>query len=380
MKKSQILQMCVFQFLVSGSNSFWMTCCNKPKRIEAFDISPDGTRFATGFLDGSVLIYPTSSVSPPPTYAPRRIYATANSTKVYSRPHLSGITTVRFFPSSRVLLTSGLDFSLSILPADLPEKNSITNKPSSITVEPARTLRGHKRSVTATAIVGVGRNIISASMDSTIKLWDVPSGSTISTITSSSAILSMSMGQRFDNAPGQTAADEREVPEVQSSILFAGLRDGSFEAFDLASKKPFFHSKAPAQSQQLTSIAYSHQATLLATGSNTGLITIYDVRSSLDTPLASFVRQEGGEVLDLSPFTRTAGGDSTSLELAVATSDGLPYVAKIGPDGSIEADELAGVDCDPVRQVRVRPLNGGVGAGREIWTASDDGVVRQYLC
>ena len=64
--------------------------------------------------------------------------------------------------------------------------------------------------------------------------------------------------------------------------------------------------------------------------------------------------------------------------MAVATSDGLPYVATIGPDGSIRADELVGVDCDPVRQVKVRQFGESAGAGQEIWTASDDSVVRRY--
>ena len=47
--------------------------------------------------------------------------------------------------------------------------------------------------------------------------------------------------------------------------------------------------------------------------------------------------------------------------------------------GSIRADELVRVDCDPVRQVRVRQLSDGGGVGREVWTASDDSVVRRYL-
>lgn len=271
------------------------------------------------------------------------------------------MNTLRFFPSSRVLLTSGLDFALTIVPADLPDTPAGA---TAQTVQPARILRGHKRSVTSTAIIAVGRNVLSSSLDCTVKLWDVPSGDAISTMPTSAGVLSLSMGPRGSGDVPANLSDEREVPEVQSNIAFAGLQDGTFELFDLATKKAAHRSQPPSQPQRLTSISYSPQHHTLATGSSAGLITIYDVRS-IDVPLSSFVRQDG-EVLDLAAFS--SGG---SLALAVATSDGLPYVARLGADGSVQADELIGVDCDPVRNVRVS-------GGSDIWLSSDDSVVRRY--
>jgi proteasomal ATPase-associated factor 1 len=218
--------------------------------------------------------------------------------------------------------------------------------------------------VTSTAIFGVGRNILSSSLDRTVKLWDVPSGETISTMFATSAVLSTSTGQRespISNAP----SDEKEVPEVGSNVVFAGLLDGTFELFDLATKTSAHRSQPPPQPQRLTSIAYSPSHHTLATGSNTGLVSIYDVRS-LDTPVSSFVRQDG-EVLDLAAFS----SGNKSLGLVVATSDGLPYVARVASDGRVQADELIGVDCDPVRNVRVL-------SGSDIWMSSDDSVVRRY--
>ncbi|KAF5326507.1 hypothetical protein D9611_000518 [Ephemerocybe angulata] len=335
-----------------------------PKRVEAFDVSPDGSRFATGFLDGSVLVYPTSPVRESDSFSPRRV--TSTGSKLFSRPHASSVTTLQFFPSSKVLLTGGLDFSLSILPADLPDTPNVTTEK---TVEAVRTLRGHKRAITSTAIIGVGRNVLSSSLDSTIKLWDVPSGTEITSLGASSGILATSTGLKASSGGDVLPSDEREVPEVQSNAVFAGLRDGTFEVFDLATKKSTFRSHPPARAQQLTAIAYSSQRHTLATGSNTGLITIYDVRN-LETPLTSFVRQ-GGEILDLAAFT---AGASDSLGLAVATSDGLPFVARIGADGTIQVDELIGVDCDPVRHVRVL---GEVEQGG-IWLSSDDSIIRRY--
>lgn len=297
---------------------------------------------------------------------------TFNGSKLLApRAHSSGVTAVRFFPSSKVLLTAGLDFALSILPAELPE-TAIAS--TAKIVEPARVLRGHRRAVTSTQIIGVGRNILSSSLDCTLKLWDVPSGTEISSMQTTSSILSTTLGLRQTDVATMAARDDREVLEVQDRNVFAGLQDGTFELFDLSTKKSAFRSQAPSRTQQITSIAYSNDHHTLATGTNTGLVALYDVRS-LSTPLTSFIRQEG-EILDIAAFT---SGTSKTLGLAVATSDGLPFVARIEPDGTISADELIGVDCDPVRQVRV--LSGGIEGqdDHEIWLSSDDSIVRRYI-
>ena len=156
--------------------------------------------------------------------------------------------------------------------------------------------------------------------------------------------------------------NDLEVPETQSKVVFCGLQNGSYEQLDLGSKRSVYRS-AVSPASPLTSIAYSDSRNLLATGSSTGLVTLYDTRS-LDTPLTSFSRTEGG-VEDLD-FIST----SEEVGLAIATADGLPYIASIIPEGPGVAAELIGVDCDPVRNIRVR--------GGEIWSASDDGVVRRY--
>ncbi|KIJ98347.1 hypothetical protein K443DRAFT_680870 [Laccaria amethystina LaAM-08-1] len=333
----------------------------RPQRITAFDISPDSSRFATGYLDGTVLLYPTTPL--PSSLSPLPQSITTAKGRTISRPHLSSVISLKFFPSSRVLLSSGLDFSLNILPADLPDFSATETR-----VTPARTLRAHTRSVTSTAIISVGRNIVSSSLDSTIKLWDVSSGSVITSISSAAPILCMRLGDRMPTPPdGEESPvvvqNDLEVPETQSKVVFCGLQNGSYEQLDLGSKRSVYRSSV-SSSSPVTSIAYSDSCNLLATGSSTGLVTLYDIRS-LDTPLTSFSRTEGG-VEDLD-FTST----SEEVGLAIATTDGLPYIASIIPEGPGVAAELIGVDCDPVRNIRVR--------GGEIWSASDDGIVRRYI-
>ncbi|KAK7036028.1 WD40 repeat-like protein [Favolaschia claudopus] len=317
-----------------------------PHRITAFDVAPDGSQFATGFLDGSVHIYGTAMKTPPTETA-------------FLKVHKSTTTSLQFFPSSRVLLSAGADFTLCILPAD--------PTPSSSTLAPVRTLMGHRRAITSTAIVSRGRNILSSSLDGTVRLWDVSSGEKIHILAAGgsrfSPVTSMSLGERGASAiPEGTAADPdpREV-ETSGKLLFCALQSKSFEVFDLGSRSVVYES-TPGSSP-LAAISYASDHNLLATGSTTGIVELFDTRS-LGTPLTSFTRGEAG-VSDL-----RFGADGQTL--LVGTDDGLPFVARISePEHPVRVEaELIGADCDPVRSIRT--------AGNDVWTAADDGIVRKY--
>lgn len=280
------------------------------------------------------------------------------------------MVSLKFFPSSRVLLSTGQDFSLTVLPADLPDVPSSTGTH----ISPVRTMRAHTRPVTDSAIIALGRNVLSSSLDCTLKLWDVSSGDVISSLTSQSPMVSMSLGDRMAIPPDgeetipPVAEDGREIPETASKIVFCGLENGSFELFDLGFKKSTYRSLVPKSPSSLTSIKYSDSHNLLATGSSSGIITVYDTRS-LGTPLTSFSRLET-VVEDLAFIYGNLG-----VGLAIATADGLPYIASVVPEGPAVSAELVGADCDPVRNITVRDNN----CRKEVWSASDDGIVRRYI-
>ncbi|KAJ6567063.1 WD40-repeat-containing domain protein [Mycena capillaripes] len=314
-----------------------------PHRITAFDVAPDGSQFATGFLDGSVHIYGTAMKNPPAETA-------------FGKVHKSTTNSLRFFPSSRVLLSAGADFTLCILPADpAPASSALTS---------ARTLMGHKRAITSTAIVARGRNILSSSLDGTVRLWDVSSGEKIHILpaTGYAPVTSMSLGERATSTLPEgvpIAPDPREV-ETGGKLLFCALQNKSFEAFDLGARSAVYAS--PPGVSPLTAISYAPDHSLLATGSSKGIVEVFDTRA-LGTPLRSFTRGEAG-VADLK-----LAEDGQSL--LVSTDDGLPFVAQIATDSPTRIGaELIGADCDPVRII--------CAVGRDIWSAADDGVVRRY--
>ncbi|KAJ8490196.1 hypothetical protein ONZ51_g2455 [Trametes cubensis] len=352
----------------------------KQSQITAFDVAPDGSQFATGYHDGSVYIRPTSGPSAAPPSAT-------------SKAHVSTVTSLRFFPSSRVLLTAGADFSLSILSADPPESSSYTTTK----VNPARTLRGHTRAVTSTAIIARGRNVLSGSKDGTIRLWDMPSGSQIRTLAAGTnhfvPVIALSAGERWDTygsgpeAESQSTSpeslDPREV-DTADKVVFCALQDGSFESFDLRTKRATFRSPTgpPGARSALQAIAYSPERHALATGSASGLTSIYDVRSLGQGPTSTFRRNEAPiediTFVDLSaarfglppPESSSSQGTSSEFGLAIATEDGLPYIAELHSSGPRVHAELVGTDCDAVRFVKT--------AGHDVWSTADDGLVRRY--
>jgi proteasomal ATPase-associated factor 1 len=225
---------------------------------------------------------------------------------------------------------------------------------------------GHRRAITSTAIVARGRNILSSSLDGTVRLWDVASGEKIHIMAAGAGkyvpVNSISLGERaaaeFPVNPSAPAPDPREV-ETDSKLLFCALQNGSFEAIDLGAKSSVHTSPTGTA---LSAITYSAEHNLLATGSAKGVVAIFDTRS-LSAPVASFMRSEAG-IADL-----VLAGDGQSL--LISTDDGLPFVAHVGKEGPRVVAELVGTDCDPVRTVRV--------IQRDVWSAADDGVVRSYI-
>ncbi|KAH8110137.1 WD40 repeat-like protein [Phellopilus nigrolimitatus] len=350
----------------------------KTKQISALSVSSDLSQIAIGYADGTIRRLPLSASSSHAT-------SEASTAKPLSYvPHLSGaaISSLRYFPSSRVLLSGGADFMLHILDAD----PALATPP-----KPVRSLKGHIRAVTDTAIIARGRNVLSGAKDGTVRLWDVGSGAQIRMMGARkySPVNALSLGEKpsiwsplaADHndteaaQPQATEPDSREV-ETTDKLVFLALQDGNFECVDLGSKTSVYHTISSPTYQKhgaLTAIAYSPRASLLATGSTSGVISIYDTRS-LSSTLCTFQRNtssiEGLAFVTGSP--NSEDGDGAEAGLAIATSDGLPFIAGVRPNGPEVSAELAGGgDCEAVRAVQVDERGG-------VWIAGDDGVVRMY--
>ncbi|THU93473.1 hypothetical protein K435DRAFT_967274 [Dendrothele bispora CBS 962.96] len=298
----------------------------RPHRITTFAVSEDKSQLTTGFLDGSVYLYvihplPTSiqtkakyntHVSYEP---PRSTYTTHRQALVSSlaptpspKAHKSTVTSLRFFPSSRVILSSSADFSLQIYPADLLSPSLNPNIPvnkQTPRIPSVRTLLGHLRSVTATAILGRGRTIMSSSADGSLRTWDVGKGEQVpeSVVRAAVGINKMIFVQDMVAAEESDEANDAETTRTTGvsvkGKLYCALQDGPKSMFR-STRSPF---------GALTAIAVSSRSTgnqYLATASSAGVIVAYRLPSLsemkqgdiLDTPLSTpvlrFRRTEAG--------------------------------------------------------------------------------------
>jgi proteasomal ATPase-associated factor 1 len=354
--------------------------------VTAFDVSPDGSQVATGYHDGTVHILPTMVPNLSGFHLQR------------SKPHLSSVTALVFFPSSRVLLTAGNDFSLSILSAE-PISASSTSPPSLL--NPVRTLKGHTRAVNDVAIVERGRNVLSAGKDGTLRLWDVSAGQQIRSMPTYGygPIQAMSVGARPEGSGGAFSpsmdpdadldADTPMPPAAPEGTTEVGtdgtlaacaLGDGTFEVFDVRLGRSVFRSPTRGTTG-LSAIAYSSKDGLLATGSTAGVIGLWDIRM-LEAPVVQLTR--GLPIIDSLAFmdvlSQPEGTEIIHTGLAITSADALPFVASVRPEGPTVVSELVGSDCDRVGHVRVigSGVWGGESGGVHVWTASDDGIVRRY--
>lgn len=156
-------------------------------QISAFDVSPDGTKLVAGGEDGECIVAglpgwirgeegeegeaakSTEAELSVEEKAQRRIRALEKkrlaSLRLRLTGHVGDVQAASFLPSSLVLLTASSDLTLRLYSA----QDGIC----------PRIFKGHKRAVTSTAILGRGKRIVSASLDGTVRVWDVRAGKSV---------------------------------------------------------------------------------------------------------------------------------------------------------------------------------------------------------
>ncbi|KAL0567602.1 hypothetical protein V5O48_014389 [Marasmius crinis-equi] len=378
--------------LEEGSSS-----STQPRRITSLAISSDQSQFAVGLLDGSAFLYPVVSTT---SSSDREKYAVSQNVDDQKRKqmlvetqgkktaHKSTVTALRFFPSSRVLLSAGADFTMRIWAAEpaSPPPPTTTHTTTQMQIQtqiPARTLTAHTRPITSIAInpLDRGRTVLSGSADGSVRLWNVSTGN---------EVMERRVRQGGSPVVGVVLDVDVDSEQKKKPRLYAAIQDGSFEVFEVQlpvptpdqEEKPSYAERIFKSTRSvggaLTSIAVSasdSKSKFVATGSANGIVSIYlNNEEEEDYRHLTSFKRNGASIEGLSFLPQQSS--SYSL-LAVATSDGLPWIASISPSTSEGASvsvsvyaELTGGEIDAVRDV--------VAIAGEVWTVCDDGVVRRY--
>lgn len=256
------------------------------------------------------------------------------------------------------MLTASSDLTIRIFSA----KNGIN----------PRTLKGHTRAITATHIIGVGKQVLSSSKDGSVRLWDVGQGAEIRKWT-------VSPGKFVDSMV--VVEDEAGLSDLgalgHDRVILAASPDGIITAFALSSdseSQPIFSSPSPTSSK-LLSITYSPVANIIATGHADGAIVLRRLRAlcatneETDPSQTVLFKRNEAPILALTLVDTEDGTD-----LLVGTGAGLPCRLKVYQEDTGFAvyvkDEYAGWEALAIETWAV----GTDG----VWCAGGDKCIRRY--
>ncbi|KAI9324425.1 WD40-repeat-containing domain protein [Zopfochytrium polystomum] len=319
---------------------------NISKRISAIGFSPSGSLLVVGSNDGDVRVLDVAA----PSSTPRLILT----------GHKGEITSARFFRSGQVMLTSSADLTTRVW--GMLGENPVTLRelPDSLSSAIGSKL-AHTRPVSDTGIIGVGRNVVTCSLDGSAWLWELGSSLAIRDLAPAR------MRETRTPIHAVSGGPAREFETDDKLALFA-CGDGSLSAVDLRVKDECLIMHSSSRSGLLT-CSYDGNRGLVACGSILGSVEIYDLRQPA-LALHTFKRNE-------SPVNQVfLHGDASMAHPRVtfANDEGSCALLQAGGDKANIAMEYVGVDIEPLTAMDVR----GVGDSSQVVTGGREGIIRKY--
>ncbi|KAG3014179.1 hypothetical protein PC128_g5861 [Phytophthora cactorum] len=276
--------------------------------------------------------------------------------------HVADVTSTRFFPSSQVVLTGSLDFTLRIW---------------SVHGRCAAVMKGHLGGVEDVAIVGRGRNVLSCGTDGLIQLWNCGTQDVIAKWANDaqSPVHCLSImddtAQLLAEGDYQPNTSESEA-ETDGKVLFAGLDNGETLGVDIRARGAVLNLEGLAGSI-LSCAATSATASLpmLFTGSEDGLLTVWDLRHT-GAPLRALSRSSS-PIHSVAVSAPSADNPASTGSVWTAHGDGAcSNWSNLGGNPHVST-ELTGPQYDAVRGVAI-----GNQTGR-VFSACRDGRLRGYI-
>ncbi|CAI5710998.1 unnamed protein product [Peronospora destructor] len=260
------------------------------------------------------------------------LWDSQNKTQMLPLPgHVADVTSVRFFPSSQVVLTGSLDFTLRIW---------------SVHGRCVAVLKGHRGGVEDVSIVGRGRNVLSCGTDGLIQLWNCGTQNVVA------------KWSNDDHSP------------VHSAI--AGLDNGETLGVDVRAREAVLNVDGIAGSI-ISCAASTSTASLpmLFTGSEDGLLTVWDLRYT-SAPLHALSRSSS-PIHSIAVSASFANDPVSASSVWAAHGDGVCCNWSNLGDKPYVSTELTGPHYDAVRSIAL-----GSQTGR-VFSACRDGRLREYV-
>ncbi|KAJ3110180.1 Proteasomal ATPase-associated factor 1 [Phlyctochytrium bullatum] len=121
--------------------------------INCIDLSPTGSLVFAGGNNGFAAIYDAKDLNK----------------RISIKSLVGDVMVSRFFPSGKVTLTGGQDMTMKIW--NLESLDTTTAEGPAIS-KPSQTLTGHRGTILDVAMIERGRNLVSASKDGSLRLWE----------------------------------------------------------------------------------------------------------------------------------------------------------------------------------------------------------------
>jgi len=253
-----------------------------------------------------------------------------------------------------------------------------------------RTLEGHTRSVEAAVpLAPRGKLVITASKDSTARLWRVADAKCLHTFRLAAPANAITLGSRppgyegglrppdGDDAVVGSATPAVHPEDLQEDLLaLVALHNGTVAVLDLHAQTVVTTFTTGTTSPALA-IAYDVSSGLVVTGHLDGRIVLQRLGAAAgDSPPLAVFRRGTRAAIHAVVFSADAGSSLSLPTLLVAGEDGLPYRAafsETGGDVGVAvhvAEEYMGLDTDSVSVLRE--------AHGSVFAASKDGCVRRW--